>query len=276
MLKKPSVGTFKVFSFVLAVVVGLTGFVVFVNFVSPTFHACIDYISAQQSAEKTNQEPAFIAGIYGQGICSLAVIAHQSAFFALAVAVVIAWFTWTLRSSSVEQGRLITKQVELAREEFTASHRPEFKIHSVRLLEPLNNPNSVDQYIRVEFVLINSGSGAGTLKGQSVNLSFSPHKEKVWASRAGSSDVLKYRRYPVGSADTVIVHSDSASGAIYYSDAGLINRLNWAPTHGLYFYCWLVYEDDLGGRRNAYFARMYDEDTDRFTLVADPDANQTY
>ena len=43
----------------------------------------------------------------------------------------IAWFTFSLRDATKEQGRLTQEAIKLARDEFNAAHRPEIIIHNM-------------------------------------------------------------------------------------------------------------------------------------------------
>ena len=47
--------------------------------------------------------------------------------------IAIAWFTYSLRNSTNEQGRLTQKSIDLARDEFSATHRPRIRVRYISI-----------------------------------------------------------------------------------------------------------------------------------------------
>jgi hypothetical protein len=64
----------------------------------------------------------------------------------------IAWFTWTLRQSSIAQAQLTQKSIELATAEFVATHRPKIVVHSVEY-----SVNVPENYVEAGVTYLNCG-----------------------------------------------------------------------------------------------------------------------
>jgi hypothetical protein len=119
------------------IVVLISAFAVFIvvfgwaeNQIAPSFQSCIGEQSGQKAAQSSENNGSVIARlIKAQAVCSLQLIDRHNGFFAALAAV--AAFTFTLWWATDKQGELTRESIDLAREEFNATHRPKITIHSM-------------------------------------------------------------------------------------------------------------------------------------------------
>jgi hypothetical protein len=195
---------------------------------------------------------------------------HGGALTAVAT-IAIAWFTLSLRDATAEQGRLTQQSIdltraefELARAEFIASHRPQLKIHFVRIVSGgrMRRP-IVDQPIRVKFEIINIGTSEATVLKSAVYLAYSTQFDLPSLPDVPRNDVIEPdRRFYEGMSGTCEVSSDP-----------------WrADQHGglLYLYGWIAYRDAMDNPRTTYFCPYQADAIGSFPPVDDPDCEQTY
>ena len=167
-----------------------------------------------------------------------------------------------------EQTRLTRESTDLSRDEFIASHRPLLIIHSINLLGFADDKPPDEQPLRASFVVINAGTGTGTILSSALYLEYAESIDAPWRQRAQLNDIIKRQRYPVGSAITARITGDEWSGLHH------VNR-ELTPKN-LYFFGWILYADERHNQRTGYFCRMYDPKAERFMAIDDPEANQTY
>jgi hypothetical protein len=180
--------------------------------------------------------------------------------------VFIGVFTWVLACVTNRQARLTRESIELGRQEFLASHRPQLKIHFVRILPFLHEIAPDRQSLKAECGIINIGTSEGTVTGSAVYLEYLFPVDRPYLPEAARNDVIKQRRFGVGATDKCVVSGDNLSGAHHVSNT----------TKALYLYGWIVYEDGRKNVRTTYFCRQYLHDKERFAAVDDPDCEQTY
>ena len=178
----------------------------------------------------------------------------------------IAAFTLTLWRATTEHGRISDKLLQLARDEFLASHRPELKIHSIRILEFDDSVAPDQQPLRVQFGVINAGTGAAVVTGSAVEFGYEYPDLRPYLPRLPRNDVIGLRRYDVGASDTIETVSDPDGGLDHVSeDIGKV----------LYLAGWVGYDDGRGHARTTFFCRQYMRDRNSFAPVDDPDCEAT-
>ncbi len=114
---------------------------------------------------------------------------------------------------------------------------------------------------------MNIGDSPGTITGSTVSLGY--HSAKPYLRDIAPNSVIKPRRFKPGATDFYVVRGDEASGLAWASDV-------FAEDKALYFFGWLVYEDELKTPRTMYFCRHFSDARERFVPVEDPDYEATY
>ncbi len=179
----------------------------------------------------------------------------------------IAIFTVVLASVTGRQARLARESIALARDEFLASHRPELKIHSIRILDSDQSVSPDAQPVTVEFGIINAGTSAAHVTGSAVYLQYLWDEDRPYLPDLATNDLIVPQRYDVGATNTCKVSTDRWGG---------LNRVNEENPKTLYLSGWVVYGDGSGRARTTFFCRQCEPDQTSFTLVSDPDCNWTY
>ncbi len=224
---------------------------------SPTFKECVKTNQGAEAYKATYNSPSAFVGV---AYWCLGVFVKENGEGTTALAtVVMAIFTGTLWWASTEQGRLIRQSIDLARDEFRASHRPEMAIVFVRLLPA--NPNIPDdaQPRRVEVGLINRGTGVAHVRGGFIQLQTYyptdlPHPLQF---KDIGPDILP-GIYGVGAFHTIEVSTGPDGGA---QIAAL------SETHKrIYLLGWIVYADESpnAGTRFYIFCRQCMGEGQRF------------
>jgi hypothetical protein len=164
-----------------------------------------------------------------------------------------------------------TTATNLAREEFLASHRPELKIHFIRILEFEPKPPPDEQAVRVKFGVMNIGTSKAFVTGSAVYLEYLYRTDLRYLPELKRNDEIAPRRFMVGATDSYIISGDRWSGSIHVHGAHMGPEFK-----KLYLYGWIVYEDALKAPRTMYFCRRYRPKLGRFVPVDDPDYEGTY
>src|ERR1700694_1066822 len=189
---------------------------------------------------------------------------YGSALTALAT-IAVACFTGTLWWAAAGQYDLLADQIDLARQEFTASHRPEMKIHSLRVWPLEDNIAPEKQPLIVEFIIINAGTGAATVTESAVYLEYRP--DRPFIPDLIKNDIIRPRHYPVADSLRILAPSDRDGRALHTQrPEGWFLSLSG----------WLRYDDGTGKARSTFFCRKFDSALNRSTPVDDPECNCTY
>jgi hypothetical protein len=80
-----------------------------------------------------------------------------------AATVAIGWFTATLWRATTEQGRVTNAALQLARDEFNATHRPEIVVHAVEFAPIAYDADSQDCRIGANIFYFNKGRAPATI-----------------------------------------------------------------------------------------------------------------
>jgi hypothetical protein len=193
---------------------------------------------------------------------------HHDDITALAT-VAIAAFTLTLWRATTKQARLTRASIDLARQEFLSSHRPELKIHSLRLLDFSSQPPPSEQPLRASFAVINAGTSACAVTGSAVYLEYLEQPDRPYLPELIRNDVIGPRRFEVGATDNAVTVQSDQYGGLVHLGAAETRKV-------LYLNGWVTYDDDAGSTRTTFFSRQYSHATERFTPVDDPECNCTY
>ena len=186
-------------------------------------------------------------------------------------------------------GALI-EQGKLGRDEFNASHRPLLAIHSLRVLPQIEGPPLDDQPLRVQFAVVNAGTGRCVVAGSAVYLQYLFEADKPYLPELARNDAIDPRPYEVGATDNSVIvetdrhgwlNHDAVSFAVHAS--AVFERENpglflGATPQGktLYLSGWVVYRETSGNSRTTYFRRRYQHTRERFATSDDPDDEKTY
>lgn len=157
--------------------------------------------------------------------------------------------------------------ISLNRREFLAAHRPEIHIHSIRVLPFDHSPPPDQQPIKVEFSIVNQGTGDCEIIGSAVYLDYLypiDWREFHYLPRLQPNNAIRPQRLLVGATNSYTVQTNELGGAIHLDPA--LGKI-------LYLSGWIVYREKNKATRTTYFSRKYEREGDIFTNVDDPDAN---
>jgi hypothetical protein len=158
--------------------------------------------------------------------------------------VFIGIFTWVLACVTGRQARLTRESIDLARQEFIASHRPLLAIRFVT--------HTVDDNDRVgiNFGVVNVGSSNANVVGSSVNAEFLPETEWPNPHDYPVNNGVRLRRFVPGATDRYTVPTNELASLIeVYAEGRQQLRL----------YGYIVYADDAQKRGQLTFAESMTE-----------------
>jgi hypothetical protein len=140
------------------VIAGILGTFLFLDLLVwtlPSPRTCIEESKKAEANDPDNKQNAYgpVAVIY----CAGQMINDGGVLVTALATVAIAWFTLSLRDVSREQGRITDAQLSLAREEFTAEHRPWVKASVI----PTGDLRFTDRLGTVDLTVIATNVGRG-------------------------------------------------------------------------------------------------------------------
>ena len=184
------------------------------------------------------------------------------------------------------------EQALLMHQTYLAAHRPLLVIHSARLLPSDSKAPPDQQPLKVEFAIINAGTGkCKKVTGSAVYLKYLYPIDKPHLPTLERNDVIPLRPFEVGATDNSIsVTGDSLSGLDHTAALGEARFIEGytrqsapgadlglrSPRKTLYLHGWVTYDEESGHTRTTYFRREYSHGTERFGPSADPDDEKTY
>ena len=216
---------------------------------------------ARQPNEKQNEKTARQWWLTADGLTAL--------FTGLLVAIGVA-------SAAVLaiQSWLLGRQVELAREEFNATHRPRLTVREVMLFPfPLQTPTEetgIRPTVKVRCVIANTGDGDGNIQESHFELQDVSGDYLMPLQPVEGANPLGPTKLIPGTHKFWEVRS--TIGRIAFMK--IVNSRNSAPIiprRNLYFRGFIVYADINGVWRRMAFCRRFDPDTDSFRRIDNPD-----
>jgi hypothetical protein len=184
-------------------------------------------------------------------------------FITAAATVAIAWFTWKLWSSTSRQAELTRESIDLARDEFRATHRPRVKI--------LNCESNLESENTVEITIycVNAGDTPAVLLNLTWRLDISDKpvrkgdvtKERLSARKLAPGEIYQHTIKTTFDGDT-------ANLALYMALKG--------RNYFLFFIGRIGYDDPSGNGRATGCHRVYDPTTESWTLVKNSDYEYSY
>jgi hypothetical protein len=220
---------------------------------------CSEYSDARNNHDKAdNKECAAREGIVIAGIKWLADIKPEI-WTALAT-VAIAAFTWTLWQSSEKMWRATADGLNLARQEFIASHRPLLKVKLVQVVE------GDGERAAINFTVVNVGNSNAYVIGSCAKADFFFPNDWPHPNDYGVNDVIRPRRFVAGATDNYTISTGQLMGLIEVFAEGL---------QTLRFYGYIVYNDAFKNTRTTFFCREYNRGADCFSPVKRPDYDST-
>jgi len=165
------------------------------------------------------------------------------------------------------------KQKEIDRLKFFAEFRPQIEIRFVKKLRERDDVPPDQQATRVEFVVVNSGTGEAVVLGSKVTLEWLYSEDIPVPTDLEGEDLIPKHRYLQGATDKTIVESDQDGG---------LNEFCGDGSKKLYLLGWVAYADgrgaEFGSTRTTYFLREYNTALKLFmdpsgTIGIDPDWN---
>ena len=167
--------------------------------------------------------------------------------------------------AGTEQLKLTKESIDLARDEFNATHRPKFEIALIMRLGFFeNNP------VKIRWTLINTGTGRGRVIESNATAIFAkqplPARPRYSSERATMNPEQTWWIDP-GFTRTFTQHFNISSEdwAVYQ-----VSRDYGTSPENLYFIGYVLYEASDGKRRSIAFCRCYDDVSERFIVVHDP------
>jgi hypothetical protein len=230
---------------------------------SSSFNTCkADQTAAEREQAKENPPPSILSFAAINARCIGHVI-YEYRDAAIAVATVfIALFTFTLWWSTKAMMKATKKSVELAREEFIATHRPKIKVHAVEISRRLINDES---FIGASVLAFNIG--------ESVAMNVEVRGE-IFAGPRFAIDVQR----PVVKTFPEVLSGQKLRAEID-SDWQVVHAAASQRT-GINFYCvgWIAYWDESGQRRETGFCLQteFGVDGDRWVSAGKPEYEYDY
>jgi hypothetical protein len=139
------------------------------NTVSSQFAKCLSQISPHDVTATTGQKLLHI--VWPQSVCTLRIVDAHNGFFGLLVAVVVAAFTFTLRRTSIEQGKLTRRSIDIAEQSMTIGQWPFLYIKDQRFMTPFSRP-SASHCPQFEFSVLMYGQSPAIIRATSLALFF--------------------------------------------------------------------------------------------------------
>jgi hypothetical protein len=177
--------------------------------------------------------------------------------------VVIAVFTIVLALVGYFQARLIRKTIDLARQEFIATHRPKIKFHTAEITRRVNEGDDVNR-IGASILCFNVGE------------SVAKNVEVRGQIFAGSNFAVDVQRPKVKTFSEVL--SGDKLRAEINSDYPVVDVAS-GKRRGVDYHCigWIAYWDENGLRRETGFClRAEFSDRDRWVSAGKPEYEYDY
>lgn len=177
--------------------------------------------------------------------------------------VFIAAFTVVLALTTNRQARLTRDSINLARDEFNATHRPR-----IIMRDPYRDGD------KVLYSLVNNGDAPGTIIESRITVEFVPDHEPIKPLLSVGHDDLGRLTFTPGETKylTYSLHGTDGSFAMLFAGPRRIGNESQNPAFGkVHFAGTIVYIDNSGCQRRSVFRRRWDFDGRFFARLPNPD-----
>jgi hypothetical protein len=248
-----------------------------------------DLINPQDGQRPQSNDPDY--GNYAVGIATLITLIVQAVIFGKQARLMRRMTAIYRHQARTMGGQLeaattaantAAEQVELARKEFLASHRPQIVVHSIRLLPSNRGAPINERPLVAQFAIVNAGTSDCRIMGSAVYLAYSRPIDKPLLPNLHRNGVVIPQRFAVGATNncievTAIISDDEEFEAGFVGDAYNTGGNDAAVSgHVLYINAWIAYCELSRSKRTTYFRRMYNPRVNRFVPTGDPEDEKTY
>jgi len=218
-----------------------------------------DHKDQNKDEQKTCSTPGVI--VQGMALIWNTVAEWRPDVWSALATIAVAAFTLVLAVATNVQAGLTRDAIQVARDEFNATHRPRFEMSFLRRVAEDAGRSLDNQPIAVQFRVENVGTGKGTIAGAAVVLDFYPDGLLPQPDDLPRSDLMDHITFDKGAGWQFTVRNPQLGSLIEIYEEGL---------QYLYLIGWIVYEDPLGPQ-TTYFCRRYEGATNRFSRVTTSD-----
>jgi hypothetical protein len=186
------------------------------------------------------------------------IVSHPDVFLGFMTALAtgaIAWFTYSLRNSTNEQGRLTQQSIDLARQEYVSTHRPKLRVRHIRPRLRHGEP------ISVHCTVVNIGETSARLDRYEVTVATFP----INGPKLQESIILKGHDLVGGQSEVFFTERGTS---FTYDESWNLDQPHGGP---MFIRGILEYLDDNNVIRRTGFSRKYNPTTNSFSFVDDPE-----
>ena len=193
---------------------------------------------------------------------------------AIATAIMAA-FTGCLWWSTKKLWETTEKSIELAREEFIATHRPKLRVHSISFTY---NCTIEAEGWNVQYLIDNIGESSAIIN--KCKFTFKKLKEPFPVHLPFSDESPLIEKVFIKSGEStkgsICQFDKETRGAVLFHKTALDGGSQGRNSNDLYFFGYIDYTDNIGTNRRTAFCRQYNIKTRRFTKVEDEDYEYSY
>jgi hypothetical protein len=256
--KAARVGLARALACFTGLILLLAFFLVTEHNIAPKFRKCVTDITKQESAKNPNDRSENVART--QIICTVSLINRDSDFFALLGTIIIAGFTGTLWLTTSKQAALTRESIDLAREEFVATHRPLITIRAVHMYVPSDSKVTV-----IRFLVQNTGSSLAKILEIIFYMACKRENGIVWPIIRVKEPILPID-IKAGFDFHALCNGEPELTEFLIGERHLLRAVTKEEII-LHFRITVNYQDTFGNRRQTSAYREYDFTESRFQRV---------
>jgi hypothetical protein len=247
--------------FFAACVFFLSVFVWAENEFAHSFQSCVAKTRGQESSEHSNKQGYAVTVIVRTQIdCSFRFIDQHNGFFAALAAMAVAAFTFTLWISTSKQARLTGDSINLARQEFIATHRPHIIVYGFDD-QPVGGSDNAPY--QVQFRYVNKGN------------------TRAYVTEIGSALVSPklpsdFTDFKVKKFNPPLEVKSGFHGFKLTEDSVDYLKILFSDQDALFCIGYIIYRDDNDTSRQTGFCRRYDPASSRWLKVEDEEYEYSY
>jgi hypothetical protein len=258
----------RIIWFVSACAVAIAVFLWAENNFSRSFQNCVACEAAKQNAESANEYGKIIRVIGAQIVCTIHLVDRHNGFFGLLATLVIAAFTVVLAFVSNRQARLTSAAIEVARDEFNATHRPR-----IILREAIISPVLEGEPVVILFHLANIGETEGIIVRSTLGAEVIPRQARLLL-QGGVEMKNDLGEVRLGPGAAILL---TFKGSPPKWEAARFEEKTYMSTSGpityreatIHFFGELIYVDKIGTPRRTTFRRELIPEKRRFYRIKD-------